>query len=405
MAYSVVPKPEYTALLSAASLGHGGNSGALLDIAGQSLLHNQVSALYCHGISTFLIEVDSIPGELLSLADGFRQLGARVEFVRTVKDMKAFLKPSQKLVIQAESHYFSASMVGKLLTATGPFIATVDGRDENVTFERIDLNTRWAGFALINTDMARSMAELPEGWSMASSLLRLAVQHDARFEAIGQNSIQTSEIANVSGPADAERIVMQMLAGRSARSEGFIEKYVFGNLARALAPSIWRLPYGPIAISYARAVCAVGGICFAMLGWSIGASILVLLSVFFHSFWDVINGFGKNQHAEHWQKPLLWSLVAASALIIAWTDVDYGTDTLAFVTISAGLALLAQKISLPRWSAGILKSPAFMVIAMLIVTMISVVEPGAKMFAIAQVGLLVASLYWPDERTRNSNQA
>ena len=45
-------------------------------------------ALQAAGVSSFLIEVDNVPGELLNLADNIRQSGAKVEFVRSVSDLR-----------------------------------------------------------------------------------------------------------------------------------------------------------------------------------------------------------------------------------------------------------------------------------------------------------------------------
>lgn len=405
MTSNVVPKPEYVALLSAASVLDVGGSGALQHIAGQSLLGYQISALYHLGIPTFLIEVDTIPGELLNLADSFRYLGARVEFVRTAKDIQAFLKPGQKIVIQAEAHYFSASMVGEMVSATAPFIATVDGREENAAFERIDLNTRWAGFALIDASIARSMIELPEGWSMASSLLRLAIQHDVRFEVVGQTSLQSGDISKVSGQADADRIVTQMLADRSGKAEGFIEKHVFGQLAKMFAPAIWRTRHWAATVNAVRVCCAVGAVGLAMVGWSTTAAALAMLSVFVHSAWDVLSGFGVTKSESQWQRPLFWSAISASALIIGWTNANYGNAAPVFIMISAGLALIAQKIPLPRWASGLLKSPALLVFAMLAANAFSAIALGAKIIALAQLGLLIAALYLPAHASRNSDQA
>ena len=162
MPSNVSPQPELVALLSAAGVADGVDMGALLGVAGASLIAWQISSLQKCGIETFLIEVDSIPGELLNLADNVRGRGARVEFVRSAKDLQNFLKPTAKLIVLAEAHYFSAPLLAELTQNASPFIATIDGRDENVAFERIDLNTRWAGFALLDAATAGSLMELPE---------------------------------------------------------------------------------------------------------------------------------------------------------------------------------------------------------------------------------------------------
>lgn len=408
MAPNVVFKPEFIALLSAASVADGGSAAeqgrALQHIAGQSLLACQMKALQHAGVSTFLIEVDTIPGELLNLADDFRNRGVRVEFVRSAKDMQALVKPEHILVVQAEAHYFSPAIVGELVSKSPPFVATVDGRDENASFERIDLNTRWAGLAIIDGAMARSMAELPDGWSIASSMLRTAVQADVRFEAVAQASVESGAIMPVSGQADADQIVTQMLSERSRRPRGFIERYFFAPTAQIMAPTIWRTPHGELAVGISRMVLAVGSVGLAMLDWGVAAATLALLAVFLHTVFEVISGVGEDKSSDRWQRKTLWAAIVFSALAIAWTHADYGSDPLAFVLISTGLSLLSHKVALPRWSAGLLKSPALLVSTMLVATMASAIVSGVKLIALTQLGLIIAALYWPNMASKNSNQ-
>jgi hypothetical protein len=408
MAPHFVLKPEFIALLSAASVVDGGSATgqgrALQHIAGQSLLARQMQALQHAGVSTFLIEVDTIPGELLNLADDFRNRGVRVEFVRSAKDMQALVKPEHMLVVQAEAHYFSTFIVEELVSKSAPFIASVDGRDENASFERIDLNTRWAGFAIIEGSMARSMAELPDGWSIASSLLRTAVQGNVRLEPIAQATVQSGAIMPVSGQADADRIVTQMLSERSRRPEGFIERYLFAPTAKILAPTIWRTPRGEAAVGISRVVLAVGSVGLALLDWNVAAASLALLAVFLHTVFKVISGVGEDTTRDRWQGKALWAAIVFSALAIAWTHADYGSDPLAFVLMSTGLSLLSHKVALPRWSAGLLKSPALLVSTMLVAIMASAFVPGVKLIALTQLGLIIAALYWPNAAGKNSNQ-
>jgi hypothetical protein len=409
MAPNVVFKPELVALLSAASLADIGSATgqgrALQPIAGQSLLACQMQALQRAGVSSFLIEVDTIPGELLNLADDVRNRGVRVEFVRSAKDMQALVKPEHMLVVQAEAHYFSSAIVGELVSKSAPFVATIDGRDENASFERIDLNTRWAGFAVINGAMARSMAELPDGWSIASSLLRTAVQGNVRLEPLAQAAVQSGAIMPVSGEADADRIVAQMLSDRSRRPDGLIERHLFAPAAKMLAPTIWLAPQGEAIVGVSRMVFAGGSAGLAMLGWSVAAATSALLAVFLNTVFEVISGVGEDKSRDRWQGKLLWAAVVLAALAIAWTHSDYGSDPVAFVLMSTGLSLLAHKITLPRWCAGLLKSPALLVSAMLVATTAYAVASGVKLVALAQLGLIIGALYLPHKAVRNNEQA
>lgn len=404
----VAPDPDIVALLSAASIGDagkGGNEGALQRIAGQSLLGCQMLALKASGVSKFLIEVDNVPGELLHLADTIRHHGAAVDFVRSTIDLRKFLKPEGRLLIQAEAHYFSTAAIGELMLQLAPFVAVVDGRDDNAAFERIDLNTRWVGFAVLDAPMALSMDELPPGWSITSSLLRHAIQNNVRLQKVAQADLQRGEIARVASPADADKIVGRMLSDRTERSPGFIERILFGNIAKRIAPTIWDAHNGAIAVGVTRFISAFASIGFAAMGWSIAAALGALFTLFMHSIYGVVQCLNESGARQNWQNKLLWLSLVASFFIVAWTNADYGSDTLAFVTVVTGLALLGQKMNLPRWAAGVLQSPALLAAALLLSAILSEFSVGTKILALTQLAALVAALYLPRSTGKNRNHA
>lgn len=406
MVSDVFPEIDYVALLSAASVADAnGNRGALQSIAGRPLLEYQMRALYRRGVVLFLIEVDTIPGELLNLADSFRSNGARVEFVRSARDLQDFLKPDQRLVVQAEAHYFSQAIIDGLVGKKPPFVATLDGRAENALFERIDLNTRWAGFAIIEAAMARSLGELPEGWSIASSLLRLAIQDGIRFEPVAQASLHNGDILPVSNAADADQIVAMMLAARCDQPSGFLEKHLFGNMAKLLAPPIWHSPNGGRIVAVLRIVCATGGASLAILGWGATAALMALMAVFLNAVSNVVRGFDSETNLDRWPHVLFWTMIVISAIFVARTNTVYGSDPSTFVLIAAGLTFLSYKIVLPQWAGPVLRSPALLLLTMLVATTAAIFGPAAKWIVLAQLGMLIAGMYLPADRTRNTNHA
>ncbi len=402
-------KPEFVALLSAASLtaglGPDINGIALRYIAGEPILGRQMQALLRFGISAFLIEVDNVPGELLNLADSFRLRGVQVEFVRSAKDFQSALKSAERVVVQAEGHYFSDAILNELMSKGMPFVATIDSRDENNGFERIDLNTRWSGFAILNAVTAKSMIELPEGWSISSSLLRHALQNDVRFEALVQARLQCGEVVRISTQTDAEGIIFRMLAERAARPRGFIERYVFGNIARRIAPAIWAKRQGALVVGMSSMILAVGSIGLSMLGLSTAAAGAALLAVFLHTVFGVVRGFDTDGSEGRWQSLLFWGTLSLSAFVAAWTNADYGSDTMSFVTILLGLALLPKKMTLPRWSDGLLQSPAILTTVILIASAFSVFAQGMKVIVLAQLFILTAGLYLSSPWARNADHA
>lgn len=408
MSSDVSAKPECIALLSAAFLPSAGQAnseiGALHHIAGSSLISWQVAMLRDCGVATFLIEVDSVSGELLNVADSLRHDGVRVEFVRSAQELQRFLMPNARLIVQAEAHYFSAPIVADLTQRTTPFIATIDGRDENDRFERIDLNTRWVGFAVLDAGTARSLMELPEGWSITSSLLRHAVQRGTAFLPIAQGKLQDGDIARISTQADADALAEHMLFARTSGAPGFIERHVFGGIAKWLAPYIWSSRPGTKAVEISKFPVALASLGCSAAGWIVAAAFTALFATFLHMLAGVTGSFGDSVRHRS-QQLLFWSILAASALTAALAIADFGQDTMPFVGVSIGLILAAQEIGLPRWCAALLRSPALIAVAMFVAAGFAVFAIGAKMIALAQVGLLVAGLYLPKIGIKNRNQA
>lgn len=408
MSSNLPPQTEIVALLSATGLSDGGQAaagtGALQNIAGMSLIEWQINILRKCGVKAFLIEVDSVVGELLNVADTFRNGGDRVEFVRSAKDLSSFLTTDAKLAIIAEAHYFSAPLAADLMLSKSPFIATIDGRDDNAAFERIDLNTRWAGFALIEAATARSLMELPEGWSVASSLLRHAIQHGVKFLPVAQGKLQRNDVARISSPADAEALVGHILDQRVSNQNGFVERRIFGPAAKRVARYIWASRNGALAINIARFVGAVGSLGSAFMGWSIAAAATALLAICLNTLLGVVSGASTGKPNDS-QNLFFWSMLAASALATAWANTDYGPDAAAFMLISLSLMAVAYRTKLPHWSATLLQSPGILAAAILIAAGLSAVALGTKIVSLAQLGLLIAGLYLPVGEGKNSNQA
>ncbi|MGB5076085.1 MAG: hypothetical protein WBO17_01230, partial [Sphingorhabdus sp.] len=84
------------ALLSAANVANNDKNcvgGLALSLpGGDPLLAHQIAALRLLGIERFVIEVDTVSGALLSLADSLKRAGCSVDFVRSAADLQPFLR-------------------------------------------------------------------------------------------------------------------------------------------------------------------------------------------------------------------------------------------------------------------------------------------------------------------------
>ena len=215
------------ALLSVTGEGNGGNEllpgTARQDLAGGSLIEHQITTLARAGISKFLIEVENYGGSLTALADRCRIKGLVVVFVRTGADIQSFVEASDRIWVQSSQLYVQFGLIETLTKATENFVATVDSRDENTAFERIDLNTRWAGVSVVGQDTIATLRDLPDDWSIISSLLRQSVLAQIPMRPVSQQHITNGTLTVLTAPQDFSELNRQRLRRRVASRSGFVD--------------------------------------------------------------------------------------------------------------------------------------------------------------------------------------
>ncbi len=395
MALTEQSRTTVIALLSAANAtGDDQNAPAGLAMAlagGEPLLSHQINALRHQGITRFLIEVDSVSGALLALADRFKNSGCSIDFVRSASDLQPFLRLNEFMLVQSEALYLSSGLLGTLILEPGPFIATLDGRDENAAFERMDLNTRWAGLAVIGASTVSSLGTLPEGWSITSSLLRQAMQDRVRFVPLSQQNVQTGELRLISTAADAAILSGQILIGRGRRHNGFIETKIFGPIAARIAPYIWQSPSGANLVDVFTVVTAIASLGLAAIDWNISAISAAILTIFLNVVRTTTRDPERNRGIAKWVEPFIWLLLGIGAVAAARGDFSYSSDGTFAAIIFTGLALLAQQLNLPKWAEFVLKSPALLAITALIVTSVAGFAQAAQWIAVTQLGALIVA--------------
>jgi hypothetical protein len=409
MARSAPNQPGIIALLSAVTTATADKSGALAPgmmlVGGEPLLEYQISALRGQGISRFLLEVDSVAGSLLELADRLRARGCQIEFVRSTGDLQKAVDQNNALFVQTEALYLSDDLLGSMLAQKNPFIATVDGRDENAAFERMDLNTRWAGVALISAGTIASLENLPEGWSITSSLLRQAMRAETRLLALPQRHIQDGKLKQISSAAEADLLSRQILVDRSARQGGIVERRIFAPIAARLAPVIWRHPSGSDGVDLVTMILAVATVPLAAAGWIIAAIIAAIVAMFGISIRAAVRDIDQDTGFAKWMQPVFWVLLAGAAVAAARTGYGYSGHEIYAVTVMLGLALLSQQLNLPVWAQHVLKSPAALALTLLCSVLILGFAESVQWISLAQMGALLVAKWSPNLARKKAKQA
>lgn len=380
-------QPSRVALLSAASANEGG--AALPDTGEQSVLAHQIAALRSVGVRKFMIEVETVPGALLAMADRLIKAGNSVDFVRSAQDLQTKLHGSDVLIVQAEGLYIAPNLLGTLLEQPGPFISTVDGRAENATFERMDLNTRWAGIGVIPPNSLAKIGELPEGWSISSSLLRQAMQDNVAQLPVKQSHLQDGELRQIHQAADAEKLACEIMARRVAREPGFIETKVFGPVATKLATTLSRIPARAALSDGATLLLGATSAALAGFGFVTGAGVAAIIAMLANAVRLALGNTEQNQRGQDFVQTVMWLLLAAALMMACGTSGYLFGEGLFAGGVVAGLALLARQLRLPDWGKKILQSPALIALALLLATLMGGISTAAKSVALLQLALLI----------------
>ena len=354
------------ALLSVTGEGNGGNEllpgTARQDLAGGSLIEHQITTLARAGISKFLIEVENYGGSLTALADRCRIKGLVVVFVRTGADIQSFVEASDRIWVQSSQLYVQFGLIETLTKATENFVATVDSRDENTAFERIDLNTRWAGVSVVGQDTIATLRDLPDDWSIISSLLRQSVLAQIPMRPVSQQHITNGTLTVLTAPQDFSELNRQILRRRVASRSGFVESQLFGPVLARIVPVIWQNPVAVTITKFASPILALVALALGFGNFATAACIAAFIAIAANSLClAVTDDVDDHSHIQS-VSVITWALIILAMLSAVYMQSSYRGDGLFVAFAVSALAYLTQKMALPKGAKQLLHSPAALTI-------------------------------------------
>lgn len=147
-------------------------------VFGQPLLAHQIRHLQRLGIQEIGLAVAQIAPEYPALAETMRSETLNISLLRSGRDISEFAGNSAdaSILLLDAAIWIDPGLLVEIATSKTPAVAILPEGPAAQCFERIDLNRRWAGYALIEPQLLRACGEIPEDWSIASYLLRAAIQ-------------------------------------------------------------------------------------------------------------------------------------------------------------------------------------------------------------------------------------
>jgi hypothetical protein len=345
---------------------------------GNPLLFHQIMHLHDVGLRRFLLSVDAVPGSLLALVDGLRDRGIDIEIIRSVNEVLTALGDAQILVLDAQI-WASQECIDHLLKGSGNRILTVEEHAENAAFERIDLNSRWAGLAVVESSALRSAGDMPEGWDLGSVILRLMLQLQCKTVPLRQADLGGKRLVHLAATTQYAQIF-----DRENPSKGWLEKLIFATISEKIANQSWRNPTARALAEWSFPVLSFLCLASAAAGFLMASALLAGLAVLAADIHQFVNEAEYRQ--PKFSVPVIASWVAL-ALALPTALLITGIAPFEAIFVSAnlvGLLLLSGRNQHPVWISPLVMGLTCAVAAVLVPTVLVV-----KLIILAQLLFLL----------------
>jgi hypothetical protein len=379
------------ALLTAttSSSGDGNEGAALLSVSGAPYIEFQINQLFRAGIKRILVEIDTIPGVLLPVADRARANGIDFDFIRSPAELKDKFTDGELLFVMSEGVFLDDRLLTEMLSQQAPFLVTLDGRAENSVYERIDLNSYWAGVALLGQASIEAIAALPEEWSISSSLLRRALQDSVLHRPLKQELVNAKQLWKLRNSDDAKMLSEALLSEKARLADGWVEKFAFAPIVTQITRIIWRYSSGRLVFEILAGLLMLAALLCAFRGLAVSfsaSSLVLMLSTYIRNIQQksVINtkiisfiNFG------------YWFAIALAFLGLM-KNIDANLQFSLFpALVMIGLLLHSKQSAKMGWPRLVLCSPALAAILIFFFGLLGVVNFGVMLIVIGQILVLI----------------
>lgn len=332
------------AVVALLCVGDAGAHGslALMQIYGQPFLHHLIKSLEKTGIKRFFVSIDSVPGSLLGYGDAAKKEGLDVRFVRSPGDVAAQISPETRVLVQLADMAWDQKLIKLALAEARPLVAAVEERAENQSFERIDLNHRWAGLAVLERKAFEALTELPEGWDMGSALMRRALQDDVGLWSVRQAELQDGTVRRLTNENEL-RLASAGVVAAAADSVNSLENMIFPSLVNRMLPVAWSAGWSRAAIEWLFPVSALGAGILAYVGIAYGAVATAILAIVVAALRKRVWQVEYRNMSKDWLGVASWLTLAAALGFLLYQGYETPFESSFLAVLTTGVSLLSKR--------------------------------------------------------------
>lgn len=290
----------------------------LLSVGNATLLKYHIMLAQRAGASKILCHIDSVPRELALHEEFASERGMVWVNIRNIAEIGAHIGDDDDALIIADGYYSEPALFDAFIKSDETAILTADSDGAFPGFERLDINTLWAGLLKLPGSAFARLSDVPDDWSLESVLLRQAIADKAPMQMATGKDIEYFALCDASiAPIDLQR---SLTLPDSAKTIWRPFERLVQLAAAKLAPIVWqnsgRLYMADIAIAL---LCTIA-IILAFFDISF-ASISMVFAAYL--FANILKLCARPLPADDIQQYRLYTIMASAFLIIAITAMSF----------------------------------------------------------------------------------
>ena len=333
------------ALIAAYLEDDTGSLRALLPIAGRTLLEYQVRCASAAGAAPIVVIVDRIPIALNEVLQRLQHDGLPVITVSDGAEASSRFEAGGLILLIADGLAPPPELVASLAEEEEPAIVTVPDDSAHEKFERIDAVSRWAGVAVVDSQMLGATAAMLGDWDLQSTLLRRSLQGGARTVPLAPGTGEPLLAETGGDLADLERQLI--VASRESRRD-WASRYVLPLVEEFATEKLIETRIAPETLMQAALALSVGGAVAFASGWLVTGLALLVLSTPLPLIARRLAALRlKPMPARSLVRRLLWPAAGIALLALGWWQAGHGTGWGAFFA-AATAAAFAQAARIER---------------------------------------------------------
>ena len=272
------------ALLSARAPAVGPSASAFapdeLHIGVHLPVEHQARQAILAGAQLLLLRTEFPSPELARAADRLaRESGISVLIATDGPELARRIEKDDRIMMLGGQMIVPQAAMDELAAAEAPSLLVTPTEPATAHFERIDGGHVWAGGVLIPGEMVLSTVDMLGEWDLELTLLRRAVQQNARRIELPPVMAASARLVRIDERADAERALAALTEGAGAdESGGDVLVRTLAPLSRRLVAALAQLQVNPSRLSWAGGMLAVLAVAAASADWSRLALIIALIA-------------------------------------------------------------------------------------------------------------------------------